>query len=247
MEPLYRLVELLLRRPLHHGFRWKIEGLEHLPPHGPVLLASNHLSYLDPVCLAYLANRAGRRARFLAKAELWSSPVGGWFMRTLKHIPVTRGSADATGSLGASADALAAGRFLVVFPEGTISNDFEPMAGRTGLARLARAAGVPVVPVALWGTHRVLSTGQFHPRPGVAISAVIGPPIDIGPADNVREATDRVMGQICAHVARARAIYPQAPASEGDRWWERSPGTARLRTCRGRVAQEMLDAQAAEG
>lgn len=247
MEPLYRVVELLLRRPLHHGLRWKIEGLEHLPEKGPVLLASNHLSYLDPLCLAYLAHQRGRRARFLAKSELWKRAVGGWFMRTLKHIPVDRGTADSTGSLGLVAEALAAGRFLVVFPEGTLSNDFEPMAGRTGLARIAKTTGVPVTPVALWGTHRLLSSGHRHPRWGVAISAVIGEPIEVDPGDNVREATDRIMAQICAQVARARAIYPQAPSSEADRWWERSPGSARLRTCRGRVAQELLDRQAAEG
>jgi 1-acyl-sn-glycerol-3-phosphate acyltransferase len=247
VEPLYRLIELLLRRPLHSAFRWKIEGLDRLPKSGPVLLASNHLSYLDPLCLAYVAHSAGRRARYLAKAELWRTRPGAWAMNTLKHIPIERGTSDAGGALGMSADALGEGRFLVVFPEGTLSKDFDPMAGRTGVARLAKAAGVPVTPVGLWGTHRLLSAGHRHFKLGVAITVVIGEPVAIGPGDNAREATDRIMGEICSQVARARAIYPQAPTSEADRWWDVSPKSARLRSCRGKVAQEMLDRQAEAG
>lgn len=247
MEPLYGLIKVLLRRPMRHGLRWRVEGLEHIPRQGPVILASNHISYLDFVCLGYVADLAGRTVRYLAKAELWDRRWMAWVMRNLGHIPVYRGTADVSGALEAATATLRAGECVGVFPEGTISRDFEPMAGRTGAARLARAAGVPVLPVGLWGTHRTITSGRpARLRPGVAISAVVGESFDIGPADNPRAATDRIMGAICAQVVRAREIYPQQPRSERDSWWVRRPETARLRSCRGRVAQEMIDAASAE-
>jgi 1-acyl-sn-glycerol-3-phosphate acyltransferase len=242
VEPLYGLAKVLLRRPLRHGLRWKVEGVERIPAEGPVLLASNHVSYLDPLCLAYLGDLAGRKVRFLAKAELFESWWFGPIVRKLGNIPVHRGTADSTGALEAAAATLAAGECVVVFPEGTISDDLEPMAGKTGAARLARAAGVPVTPVGLWGSHRVIPPGhQRARRLRTAIAAVVGDSVPVGARDNPRESTDRIMGAICAQVRRAREIYPQTPRSEADGWWVRRPETARLRSCRGRVAQHLLD------
>jgi 1-acyl-sn-glycerol-3-phosphate acyltransferase len=246
VEPLYGLAKVLLRRPLRHGLRWRVEGVERIPPVGPVLLASNHVSYLDPLCLAYVGDLAGRNVRFLAKDELFESWWFGPIMRQLGNIAVLRGTADATGALDAAAAALRVGECLVVFPEGTISHDLEPMAGKTGAARLARAAGVPVTPVGLWGSHRVIPWRGLGHRPArrlrTAVVAVVGEPVSIGPRDNPRESTDRIMAAICAQVRRAREVYPQQPRSEADGWWVRPPETARLRSCRGRVAQQLLDA-----
>ena len=242
MEPLYGLAGLLFRRPLRHGLRWRIEGTERIPGHGPALLASNHISYLDPLCVAYVADQAGRRVRFLAKAELFEKRLLGGLLRTLGQIPVARGTADASGSLDAALAALEGGRCVVVFPEGTITDDLEPMAGKTGTARLARAAGVPVLPVGIWGTHRIMTKGRRpSPRLGVAVTAVVGPPVTVGPGDNPRESTDRIMAAICAQVARARELYFQEPRDEADAWWVRGPQSARLRSCRGRVAQDLID------
>ena len=139
------------------------------------------------------------------------------------------------------------GRCVVVFPEGTISNDLDPMAGKTGLARLAKAAGVDVVPVGVWGTHRVLPAGDHKPkRFRTPIVVVAGEPISVAPDSNPRETTDRIMAGICAAVAEARRLYP--PPSEGAEqpWWFRPPESARLRSCRGRMAQAQLDAARAE-
>jgi len=245
VEPLYGLAKVLFRRPLRHGLRWAVEGVDGIPTEGPVLLASNHISYFDPLTICYVADLAGRRARFLAKAELFESWWFGPMMREVRSIPVERGTGD-TSSLDAAGAALAAGELVVVFPEGTISPDLEPMAGKTGTARLARAAGVPVLPLGLWGSHRVITAGHKAPhkaarRPGVAISGVIGEPVVVGPEDNPRESTDRIMAAICASVRRARQIYPQVPRGEADEWWARRPETARLRSCRGRVAQQLID------
>ncbi len=241
MEPLYGLAVLLLRRPMHHAFRWKIEGIEHIPVTGPALLVSNHVSYLDPLCLPYMTNEIGRRTRILTKAELFERRLSARVMRSLGHIPVERGTAD-SGALDAAAATLARGELVAVFPEGTISRDLDPMPGKTGAARLARATGVPVVPVGLWGGHRLITAGRPRSwRWGVAITVVVGEPFVIGPTDNPRLATDRIMGAICTQVARARAIYPQAPRPGEPDWWARPPEAARLRSCRGRVAQALLD------
>ena len=115
----------------------------------------------------------------------------------------------------------------------------DPMAGKTGTARIAAATGVPVTPVGMWGSHRVL---MKHRKPnwkwGYAQVACLGPPVRVGPDDDVYEATDRIMEAICAQVSRAREIYPQQPEPGEDDWWVRPPESAVLRSCRDEKAQE---------
>jgi 1-acyl-sn-glycerol-3-phosphate acyltransferase len=223
--------------------RWRMEGVERIPRQGAVLLASNHISYFDPLAIGNVANLAGRRVRFLAKAELFESRFMSSGLRRMGQIPIERGRGD-TGALDRASAALRAGECVHVFPEGTISNDFDPMAGKTGLARLAKAAGVEVVPVGLWGTHRVIPPGDQAPRRfRTPITVVVGEAVRVGADANPREATDRIMAAICGVVAEARRLYPAPPDGVEDAWWVRPPETSRLRSCRGRVAQAQLDAQ----
>ena len=247
MEPLYGLVEVLLRPPVRRGLRWRVEGVDRVPASGPVLLASNHISYFDPIAVANLTDLAGRRVRYLAKAELFRNRVLGAALRSMGQIPVERGTGD-TSALSAAAAALGDGQCVHVFPEGTISDDLEPMAGKTGLARLAREAGVDVMTVGLWGTQRVIPPkGRKSKRFRTPITVVVGETVPVGPTDNPRETTDRIMAAICAAVAEARRLHPPPPAGEVDAWWARRPETSRLRSCRGRVAQERIDAEYNEG
>ena len=232
VDATYVLARAALFPPLHLGIRWTIEGASLVPVRGPVILASNHVSYLDPLVLAYLADRRHRKVRFLAKAELFEKRGLGSFLRSAGQIPVRRGSADAASSLDAAVEALGRGECVTVFPEGTISLDLEPMVGKSGTARLAQASGVPVTPVGLWGMHRIMFKGRKPSwRTGIAETVVVGPPIHVAPDEDVPEATDRIMTAISAQVARAREIYPQSPESGDDGWWVRSPATARLRSC----------------
>jgi 1-acyl-sn-glycerol-3-phosphate acyltransferase len=232
VDTVYSLAKAVFYPALRYGLKWKMEGIEQIPEQGPVLLASNHISYLDPLTLAYVANERNRHVRFLAKTELFATPVLGGLLRAAKQIPVQRGSANAADALRGAVDALTRGECVTVFPEGTISEDLEPMAGKSGTARLARAAGVPVTPVGLWGTHRILHKGRKpHWQWGVAQTAVVGAPVHIGPDDHVKEATDRIMQSLCHCVARAREIYPQDP-TDGDDWWWREPRTAVVRSVR---------------
>jgi 1-acyl-sn-glycerol-3-phosphate acyltransferase len=153
-----------------------------------------------------------------------------WFLRHAHQIPVARNTSDAAGSLDDAVEALRHGECVSVFPEGTISLDLEPMAGKTGTARLAAMSGVPVTPVGLWGAQRILFKGHSPRwRRGIAETVVVGERVRVGPEDDIYEATDRIMQAIAACVARARAIYPQQPRrGEGD-WWVRPPETAVVR------------------
>lgn len=230
VEPVYAVARNVLLPPLHFGMRWTIEGAHRVPVYGPVILASNHVSYLDPLALAYLADRRHRKARFLAKAELFEKHGLGWALRCIHQIPVIRNTSEASGSLDHAIAALRDGECVCVFPEGTIALDLEPMAGKTGTARLAAATGVKVTPVGLWGAHRTLFKGRKPRwRWGIAQTVVVGQAVRVGAEEDVYEATDRLMSAIAACVKRARELYPQRPRrGEGD-WWVRRPSTAVLR------------------
>ena len=230
MEWSYPTALATLRLPLHFGVQWRVDGLQFLPVHGPVILASNHISYFDPLALGYIADRRRRRARFLAKAELFSNPVLGPLLRNGRQIPVQRHTAAAADALVGGLDALEHGECVAVFPEGTISDDLNPIAGHTGAARLAAISGAPVVPVALWGTHRIMPNGiRLTPQLRIPVSVVLGAPLHIAAADDIDGATDRIMSAICNALAIARARYPH---TSPDAWWYRSPESVVLRSCR---------------
>jgi 1-acyl-sn-glycerol-3-phosphate acyltransferase len=226
VDPVYSVAKGVFSPWLRWGLRWTTEGADNIPVSGPTVLASNHVSYLDPLTLAWVADGRGRHVRFLAKAELFDKRGLGPLLRAAHQIPVQRGKVDAADALHAAVDALGAGECVAVFPEGTISQDLEPMAGKSGTARLAQRAGVAVVPVGLWGTHRILTKGRKpHWRWGVAQTAVVGAPIEPIPGEHVKHMTDRIMTAIVTCVARARELYPAAPAGD-DLWWWRDPETA---------------------
>ncbi|MGH8976573.1 MAG: lysophospholipid acyltransferase family protein [Acidimicrobiia bacterium] len=227
MDALYSGAKGLFYPGLRYGLRWTIEGDERIPRRGPVILASNHISYLDPLTLAFVADRRHRRLRFLAKAELFDKRGLGQLLRGAHQIPVQRGTANAVDALDAAVDALSRGECVAVFPEGTISMDLEPMTGKSGTARLARAARVAVTPVGLWGSHRIMFKGRKAQwRWGVAQTAVVGKPLTLEPDEHLKAASDRIMRAIAECVARAREIYPQQPSPDEDGWWVRSPETA---------------------
>jgi len=233
VDAAYGLARNLLWPPLHFGIEWTIEGVERIPESGPAIVASNHVSYLDPLALAYVADRRHRRVRFLAKRELFAKRGLGALLRGAHQIPVDRGTAHAAASLDGAVAALAQGECVAVFPEGTISLDLEPMAGKSGTARLAAESGVAVTPVGLWGLQRVLYKGRKPAwRWGVAEVAVVGEPVVVAPGEDVPAATDRIMAAIAAAVSRARAIYPQHPTGDDDGWWVRAPETAVVRPAR---------------
>ena len=226
VDPVYSVAKGVFSPWLRWGLHWTIEGAHNIPTSGPVVLASNHISYLDPLTLAWIADQRGRHVRYLAKAELFDKPVLGTLLRAAHQIPVRRGRTDAADALTMAVDALARGECIGVFPEGTISEDLEPMLAKSGTARLARRAGVGITPVGLWGTHRILTKGRKpHWQWGVAQTAVVGETIVPGPDEHMKQTTDRMMAAVVECVARAREIYPAQPGRE-DQWWWRDASTA---------------------
>lgn len=161
MEPTYMLAKAIIKPWMAAWFRWHIEGLENIPRRGPALLAFNHISFLDPFAAAYVVDLAGRSPRFLAKAELFEDKRIAWIIKGAKQIPVHRGTATAPMALDQAIEALHQAETIVIFPEGTITNDpdLNPMLAKTGLARLALTTGAPVIPAAVWGTANVWPKG----------------------------------------------------------------------------------------
>lgn len=223
-EPWFAAARLLVVPPLRLWFAWRLEGLERIPHTGPVLVACNHASYLDPLANGYAILTAGRYPRFLAKQELFDVPLLGRALRGMGQIPVRRGTRD-RGALEAAQRALVAGEVVVIYPEGTVTTrpDHLPMAGKTGAVRLSLATGVPILPIASWGTHPVWQkSGPGSLRPRRPIWIKVGTPIDL--SDRRREADDHdalvamtaeVMEALTALVHDLRARYPRAWLEEG--------------------------------
>lgn len=216
-EPWIGLAKGVLIPPLWVWFDWRFEGMEHIPSEGPALVAGNHISYLDPLAHAYFLVKAGRNPRFLAKIELFDHKVTGPVLRGAKQIPVRRGSGD-RAPVEFGAQALHQGELLVVYPESTVTTnpDSSPMRGKTGIARLALTARVPVIPLAVWGSAPVWQRGSRNLQYGRPIWVRAGPPLDFSEYEDrraepeaLRRVTDEVMAQLSLLVDDLRSRYPK--------------------------------------
>jgi 1-acyl-sn-glycerol-3-phosphate acyltransferase len=213
-----RFAESVLIPPIWTWFRWRFEGLEHVPSEGPALIACNHISYFDPLAQGYFLEKAGRRPRYLAKIELFRNRYTGPVLRGTRQIPVIRGSGD-TAPIDAAVRALRAGEVVVVYPESTVTSneDLSPMQGKTGIARLTLAAWVPVIPVAVWGSAPVWQRdGRRDLKFGRPIWVKAGPPLDFSSYEErrsepaaLRDVTDQVMAELTVIVDDLRARYPK--------------------------------------
>ncbi len=199
--------------------RWRLRGRRHLPRRGGVLVASNHLSYADPIAVTLFGLTARRVPRFFAKADLWTVPVVRSVMSSGRHLPVHRGRSSALDAYRQAVASVRAGECVVVFPEGTFGDraDGWPSEGKTGLARMALTTGTPVVPVACWGTQHLLPVGRSLPRvvPRPTLHLAAGPPVDLSDLESdrpgaaqLREATDRIMAAITDLLAEVRDQPP---------------------------------------
>lgn len=187
--------------------RW-VDG-DKLPARGGVVVAANHVSHVDPLTFAHLVHDHGRLPRFLAKAVLFDIAVVGRVLRDTGQIPVLRLTPDAARAFSAAVEAVRQGRLVVVYPEGTLTRQPElwPMTGRTGAAHISLVSGVPVIPVAQWGAHRILPPYTKLPRllPRKLVEAKVGDPVDLDDLrgrditpEVLREATERIMDAITA-------------------------------------------------
>lgn len=192
-------------------FRRRTRGLAHLPTTGGGILASNHVSVLDPIFLGLTATDRGRTVRFLAAAETFDLRVIGWGLRRLRQIPIVRGARDVAALEGA-ARVVRSGALAGIYPEGGVVGIDEIRAGRRGAARLALTSASPLIPVGIWGTNaRWPKSGPTLGRPWRPTVAVcIGAPIlsegDPRSDGDLRALTDGLMDAIAEQRALARTI-----------------------------------------
>jgi 1-acyl-sn-glycerol-3-phosphate acyltransferase len=197
----YWILKIVLTPILYVAYRIRVEGHEHLPREGPVILAANHRSFLDSIFIPLLVSR---RVTFVAKAEYFDDPRTAWFFRAVGQIPIRReGGSASEGALAAATDVLRRGGVFGIYPEGTRTRDGYLHRGKTGVARLAVATGAPIVPVGLVGTDECQPTDAKLPRFGKTVTIRFGPPITAdryaGREDErlvLRQITDEVMFEI---------------------------------------------------
>ena len=206
MTVLYWLLKRVVLGPvLKLLFRPRVEGLEHVPERGAAIFASNHLSFSDSIFLPLVVER---RMTFLAKSDYFEGPgIKGWltaaFFRGVGQLPIDRSGGRASeAALRAGLSVLEEGDFLGLYPEGTRSPDGRLYRGRTGVARMALTAGVPVIPVAMIDTDKAQPTGQVIPNIR-RIGVRIGAPLDFSRYEGMegdrfvlRSITDEIMYEL---------------------------------------------------
>jgi len=208
------------------GLELTIKGSEHVPRHGGAVMAINHTGYFDFTYAGLAAVLVGRYVRFMAKKSIWLNPVAGPLMRGMKHIPVDREAGQA--SFDAALDALRRGEVVGLFPEATISRSFELKAFKSGAARLAQEARVPLLPTTIWGSQRVWTKG--HPRRlgrhGIPLLVTVGEPLVVGADEDPDAATARLKAAMDAQLRADQAAYPPLPDAERHLLPVRLGGTA---------------------
>lgn len=204
MPLLYSIGKVTVGPALMLGWRPHVEGRENIPKTGGLIFAGNHLSVADEL---FLGASVPRHIAFWAKSDYFTGTgFNGWFTRTVLNglgaIPVNRGGGRAAlTAFDGAIPVLKGGDCVAVYPEGTRSPDGRLYRGRTGVARLAVGAGVPIIPVGMIGTDKAQPIGARVPRPGKAkIIVRFGKPLDFtGRPDDrtsLREMTDELMSEI---------------------------------------------------
>lgn len=194
-ERFYKASQYTIAPVLRGLWRVHATGLHHVPSSGGAILASNHLSYSDHY---FLPAVIPRQVFFISKAQHFDVPVQRWLFEQWGVIPLKRGEGD-NEAMARSLQVLDEGKLLGIYPEGTRSTDGKLHKGRTGVARLALQARVPIVPVGMIGTDKVLPKGKNVPKLHKVVIH-IGAPIDVSPFYGMendrkvcRDITDRVM------------------------------------------------------
>lgn len=215
MEPVYGTVIQLARLVWRlQGLKFTVTGVENLPVTGGAVIAINHTSYFDFTFAGLPAYRQGlgRKVRFMAKKEVFEHKITGPVMRSLRHIEVDRDSGGL--SFDEACQKLKEGELVGVYPEATISRSFEIKEFKSGAARMAIAAGVPIIPHIVWGAQRIWTKG--HPRkmwrPKVPIHVAVGEPIE--PTLPANELTALLHSRMQHLLERVQDAYGPHPPGE---------------------------------
>ncbi|GED88732.1 lysophospholipid acyltransferase family protein [Streptomyces sp. NPDC091412] len=219
-ELVYRPV-IGLARTMFKAWDLKIDcrGSENIPRTGGAVLVSNHISYLDFVFNGLAALPQKRLVRFMAKESVFRHRISGPLMRGMKHIPVDRANGEA--AYARALDSLRSGEVIGVFPEATISESFTLKSFKSGAARLAQEAGVPLIPMAVWGTQRLWTKG--HPRnfkrSHIPVTIRVGEAMEASREQYAGALTRRLRERVQELLEAAQRAYPVRPRSADDTWW----------------------------
>jgi 1-acyl-sn-glycerol-3-phosphate acyltransferase len=212
---------ILACKTLFRALDMKIDlrGTEHIPTTGGAVLACTHVSYLDFIFCGLAALPAGRRTRFMAKQQVFANRISGPLMRGMHHIPVDRAAGQA--SYRKAVTALGAGEVVGVFPEATISQSFTVKEIKTGAVRMAVEAGVPVIPVTVWGSQRLWTKGRSRDltRRHVPVLVRVGEPFQPSPQDDLEVRTADLRTRMSALLDEAQRDYPENPGPGEDPFW----------------------------
>jgi 1-acyl-sn-glycerol-3-phosphate acyltransferase len=197
----------------------EIDGAEHIPATGGAVLASNHVSYLDFIFCGLGAQPAKRLVRFMAKDSVFRHKVSGPLMRGMRHIPVDRDAGAA--SFRTATEALKKGEVVGVFPEATISESFTVKELKSGAVRLARTAKVPLIPMVVWGPHRLWTKGRKKEltKRHVPVIIKIGEAMEMPKGTSPDALTAMLKERLSGLLDAAQRAYPEQPSGPDDRWW----------------------------
>jgi 1-acyl-sn-glycerol-3-phosphate acyltransferase len=205
-KTLFRVLDLKL----------ELQGTNHIPATGGAVLACTHVSYLDFIFCGLAGLPAKRKTRFMAKQQIFSNKIAGPLMRGMRHIPVDRSAGQA--SYQAAVTALKAGEVVGVFPEATISRSFTVKPIKSGAVRMAAEAGVPVIPVTVWGSQRLWTKGRPRNLTQRHVPVLIraGEPFQPTPDDDLDALTADLSARMSALLDDAQRDYP---GQEAGAWW----------------------------
>jgi 1-acyl-sn-glycerol-3-phosphate acyltransferase len=201
------------------NIKFRLEGTEHVPATGGAVLVSNHVSYLDFIFAGLAVHPAGRLTRFMAKKEVFDSRIAGPLMRGMHHIPVDRDAGAA--SYKAALTALKGGEIVGVFAEATISRSFTVKEIKSGAVRMAVAADVPLLPIAIWGPQRMWTKGRKRRllQRNIPVTILIGEPMYPKRGDDYAQVTADLQARMGELLEKAQREYPEEPTGD-DRWWQ---------------------------
>ncbi|AJE80752.1 MULTISPECIES: lysophospholipid acyltransferase family protein [Streptomyces] len=196
-----------------------LKGSENIPRSGGAVLVSNHISYLDFIFNGLAARPQKRLVRFMAKESVFRNKISGPLMRGMKHIPVDRKQGEA--AYDHALDSLRSGEIIGVFPEATISQSFTLKSFKSGAARLAQEAGVPLIPMAVWGTQRIWTKGQPRnfKRNHFPVTIRVGETMDAPRDEYAGAITRRLRERVGEVLELAQRAYPGRAKGPEDSWW----------------------------
>lgn len=220
MEPVFRAIELATNVVIPAtGTKVTFHGLEHIPSIGGAVIAINHTSYIDFLPAALAAYRRHRRLRFMIKTEMQDVKVVRFLIRHTGTIPVDRRAG--AGAYAVAVQRLRAGELIGVYPEATISRSFELKEFKTGAARMAREAELPIIPLIVWGAQRIWT--KDHPRnlgrKKIPITVAVGAPLDASESVEQTSAAMRAGMTTLLH-----GVQEEYPHPEGAYWVPRRLG-----------------------